>query len=542
MRLILGLFLILTFLTEATPALAQAQAYRRDVDFEWEEVPDAKFYDVEIRPVTEKGPGNAMTFKTKSALWVGKLVPGKYTMSLRSRDRRGVPGEWSPPSEFNVNLDPVKIKYPMAQEKIKTNETSAFSQKFEWLPVKGAKEYRFELTSEDGKTQVVETLEGLSHSVKLPVAMNYTWKITASGQNNMQSDAVTVTTFSVIGKKIESPKITPPESEFVRELTWSRPENVDKYDLTLSRLNPTAKKWERVLTQENVSEERFDFDSKHRGGVYRLDVKAKGPLRTDSESTRVQFKVLEGNRSPAAEYTAMVRKSIDRLTGWYGVASYLITQINYRGETPETGGLTTTTALGGTGRIGAGYFSPNDKWGFLAIADLSGFVISGDNHTYASVEVSGISRHTLGELGEGRLIGGLYYKEFPQLFGVPSNVGTPTIDFFQSTVVGPHLGAEYWHSLSPKLGFQLNAHVYYSLLNVKSPNGNNVEPRVSYQLGLMGSYRINNRFTGLMGLTQRMDQIAYKANKTGAPQEGPGNYDESRITGQYLSFYAEYGF
>ncbi|MBC7371141.1 MAG: hypothetical protein H7326_06230, partial [Bdellovibrionaceae bacterium] len=241
--------------------------------------------------------------------------------------------------------------------------------------------------------------------------------------------------------------------------------------------------------------------------------------------------------------TALVRKSIDRVSGWYAIASYLITQINYRGESPETGGLTTTTALGGTGRMGAGYFTKDDKWGFLTIVDMSGFTISGTNRTYASVEMSGISRYISGERGETRLIGGLYYKEIPQLIGTPSmTVGSSAVDFVQTSVLGPHVGAEYWYSITPKFGVQTNGHLYYSLATMKSPNGNPVEPRISYQLGLMGSYRFNNQFTGLMGLTQRYDEVAYKANKTGAAFQGNGEYDVTQITGSYLSFYAEYGF
>jgi len=358
----------------------------------------------------------------------------------------------------------------------------------------------------------------------------------------MQSDATTVAAFSLVGKKITAPTITPPESEFVREVKWNRPESVENYDVTLNRYNAQTKKFEKVLVQENVKDESFSFDENLPGGTYSLHVKAKGTMRETSETSKMTFKAVSGNRSPAAEYTALVRKSIDRVSGWYGVASYLITQINYSGETPETGGRTTTTALGGTGRLGAGYFTKDDKWGFLGIVDMSGFVISGKNRTYSSAEFSGISRYVMGDRGEGRLLAGIYYKETPQLFGTPAGTTEAQVNFFQSAAMGPHLGAEYWHSLTPKLGFQLNSHFYYSMITMSTPNGNDVEPRLSYQLGFMGSYRMNSRFTGLMGITTRMEQIAYKANKTGAAGEGTGLYDESRISGQYLSFYAEYGF
>jgi hypothetical protein len=547
MRVWISIFLMTAFLGGALPARA-AEAYRREVNFEWEEVPDAKSYEVEIRKVPDDGKTKPLTFKTKAAVWTGKLVPGKYTMSLRSRDVRGVPGDWNPPSEFEVSLDPVKVKSPVEKAEIKATDPEQISQKFEWGPVPGADEYRFELSSEDGKTQVTETLKDTSYTAKLPVAQNYTFKVTAFGAGAggavMQSEQVTTTTFSVLGKKIAAPKIAVPETEFVREIKWQKPDYAENFDLTLNRLNVTTKRWEKVLTQENVDTDTFDFGPDQPGGMYSLIIKAKGKMRGVSETSKINFKVVSGNRSPAAEYTALVRKSIDRVSGWYAIASYLVTQITYRGETPETAALTTTTALGGTGRLGAGYFTKDDQWGFITIVDMSGFKILGANRTYSSLEMSGISRYVTGERGETRLLAGLYYKELPQLIGTPSAVtGTiPNVTFVQSSVAGPHAGAEYWYSLTPKLGFQTNAHIYYSLLTMKSPNGNNVEPRISYQLGLMGSYRVNSQFTGLMGLTHRFDQISYRANKTGAALEGTGDYDDTRITGDYLSFYAEYGF
>jgi hypothetical protein len=540
MRIGLWFFIIATSFVVGTSALAET--YRREVSFEWEEMPDAKGYDIEIRKAS--GEGKALTFKTKDASWSGKLVPGKYVMSLRSRDHRGVPGEWGAPSEFMVNLDPVKIAAPKDQSKITTDKDQQIDQKFSWQPVNGANKYRFELASDDGVTKVDTAIAETTYTVSLPVAHHYTWKVTGLGDNEMQSDSVTSAELTLVGKKLEAPKIALPESEFVREIKWQKPEHAEKFDLILSRANPQTRKWDRVLVEENTTSDTLVFDEKYEGGTYNLVVKAKGNLRDSSSVAKASFKVVSGDRSPAAEYTALVRKSIDRVTGWYAIASYLVTQIDYFGETPETGGRTTTTAIGGTGRLGAGYFSKDDRWGFLTIADMSGFTISGGTRTYSSLEVSGILRTVAGERGEARAIGGLYYQELPQLIGVPSQAtaGAAQVEFVQSAVAGPHIGGEYWYSFTPKFGFQVNSHFYYSLLTMKSPNGNSVEPRLSYQVGLMGSYRFGPNFTGLMGLTHRTDQVAYKANKTGMAYEGLGDTDESRVTGDYLSFFAEYGF
>jgi hypothetical protein len=551
MRFWLLILILMTSFMSGTSA--QAQAYRREVSFEWEEMPDAKTYDVQIQMIPNDTsakvadgakPPKAMTFKTKEAVWSGKLVPGKYNMSLRARDHRGVPGDWSPVSEFIVNLDPVKISEPKENAKVASKDDTEIEQTFQWKPVNGANEYKFELTSEDGATKITETLKETKFKTTLPVAKNYTWKVVGFGQNDMQSDSPAENKLSVVGPRIPSPPITPPESEFVREVKWEKPAKTESFDIVLSKVNPKTRKYEKIFVQENYQDTQFAFDDKYEGGSYSLTVKAKANLRETSPVSKINFKVISGDRSPAAEYTALVRKSIDRVTGWYAIASYLITQIDYFGETPETGGRTTTTALGGTGRLGAGYFTKDDRWGFLAIADMSGFTISGANRTYSSLEVSGISRKVTGDRGELRGIAGLYYQELPQLIGIPSTSPTAQsqVTFVQSAVAGPHVGAEYWYSFTPKFGFQVNSHLYYSLLTMKSPNGNNVEPRPSYQVGLMGSYRFDANFTGLVGVTHRTDQLAYKANKTGSALEGAGDYNETRVTGTYLSFFAEYGF
>jgi hypothetical protein len=45
-----------------------------------------------------------------------------------------------------------------------------------------------------------------------------------------------------------------------------------------------------------------------------------------------------------------------------------------------------------------------------------------------------------------------------------------------------------------------------------------------------------------MGITRRFDQISYRANKVGSALEGTGDFDDTQITGNYLNFFAEYGF
>ena len=115
------------------------------------------------------------------------------------------------------------------------------------------------MTSEDGKTQITEKLSKTELKLKLPVASNYTWKVSSSNKDGIESEATAVGQFTILGKAIEEPEIQKPESEFVREVRWSRPNNVSSYDVFVFRLNPELKKWENFKTFENLRPNFMDY-------------------------------------------------------------------------------------------------------------------------------------------------------------------------------------------------------------------------------------------------------------------------------------------
>lgn len=517
-----------------------AEPYRRLVNFEWEPVEGAKHYEVELKQVKSDGAfGKTFNFKVKVADWNGRLTPGKYLMRLRSFDYRGVPGDWSEPSDFNVGLDIVKTESPAPDAKIKTDATDEMNVDFKWAAVGGAESYRFILTSEDGKTTIDETLKEPSFKAKVPVAQNYTWKVLARSPEGIESEATSVANFSLLGKPIAKPEIAKPESEFVRELTWKRPDHVTGFDVYILKYNEQTKKWDKFQTFENYQTDSLAFDEKWPGGKYQVAIKAKSDLRPDSPIVNQGFTVRNGDRSPAAEYTALVRKSIERVSGWYGIASYLVTQMQFQGSNPEKNSIVSYDVLGGTGRLGAGWFDPNKAWGFLGILDLSGFSFKGQTQTFAAVELNAVYRYSMGDRGEMRLQMGPYFKQLPETIG---DLFTGEYEYSTVTTAGPHFGGEYWYSLSPKLGLQFNAHLYLSLMKISTPNGQDIDPTLSTQFGVMGSYRFTPNFTGLVGYALREDRVAYKAISSTDTFAEEGDVNQSTIIGHYLNLFAEWAF
>lgn len=533
-------FFLLIFIF-ITAGAAEASKYRRLVNFEWEPIEGATSYEIELIPLKkESAEEKSFNFKTTKASWNGRLTPGKYLMRLRSRDYRGVPGDWSPQSDFHVGLDSAALKSPLSGS-IDTNATEKKEIEFRWDRVGGADQYEFTLTSEDGKTLITQKLTEPKVKVEVPVAASYSWTVKAVNAEGIASESTAAAKFTLNGKKLEKVSLEQPETEFVREITWAQPEHATSYDVFILHKNERSKKYEKFKSIEKTNLNTLNFDSSWPGGFYKIAVRAHAPRRPSSDLAKMGFRVRAGDRSPAAEYTALVRKSIDRVNGWYGIASYLFTEVKFTGVNPEKSTKLSYNAIGGTGRLGLGWFNPNTPWGFLGILDMSGFTFEGKTKTFASAELNSVYRISMGDRTELRLQAGPYFKEQPDTIG---DAQTQASEDAKIVSAGPHLGAEFWFSLTPKLGIQLNAHIYNSLLKIETPNDRVLEPSMSYQIGLLGSYRVTKDFTGLVGWAMREDRMKYESNPYTPldPSLNFGNTVESTIVGNYLNFFAEWAF
>lgn len=526
------LLLLITALT--LPAWAERLPLRL-VTLEWEGIEGARYYDVEIqvkRPNGKTGP--LRTILTREPQWSGRLRPGYYLLRVRGKDHRRVPGEWSEPMEVTVHLEKPKMKSPAEGFKHQSKDPREDDLQFTWERVPGAKTYVLSLTSENDSFKDSFTTRDLEKKVTLPAGQKIRWSLQAIGEQELTSESPAEGTVEVWGPALEKPTLRPPENPFVREVQWEGSEWDRFYQVRVDRWDESIKKWRNVHFEKEHKEARLSLPAEWQGGRYRLAVKAGSPYRETSKYNVISFPVAHGDRSPAAEYRATLLESIKRTKGWFFVASYLITNLEYQGFNSDNYGgralrVSLPSNLGGTGRLGIGYLPASTPWGFLAMADLTGFIINDLNPRYPSMEINAVRRNEMGALGELRQQFGVSYREFPEIIAENLN-RIDRVDSIGS--LGLHYGVEYWWALTPKLGFQVNAHAYPNLMSVKTPNGNPVKPSVSYQLGLLGSYRLGTRTTGLMGYAYRSDTQTYESNK--------GDTNSIEISGHYLNLFLEW--
>jgi hypothetical protein len=520
----------------AAPRTALAKAYQRNVTVEWDPIAGAETYDVEItrRPIGGEPAEDPVRTNIAGERWTVELTPGTYDMRVRSRDKRKVPGEWSAPQEFLVALEEVELKSPEKDAKVLSQEIDEKAVHFEWKAVGGADFYSFELESDDKKIKVTKTLKDPELKLILPVARQYLWKVQASTDKGITSPEYASGKFSLWAEQLDEPTVKISENGFVREINWSRPTYTENFTFSLSRWSPEKKDWITVESEAETRDSQIEFKPTWPGGSYRLLLRANATLRTSSKTVVRRFNVVAGDRSPAAEANMILRQSIERTRSWYVMASYLVTSMDYKGVNSDNGGAAKLSVnlpsnFGGTGRIGLGYLSEKTPWGFLGILDLSGFQVADSNPTFASLEGNAVYHFDKGANGEVRQQFGLFYKEMPEI--IARNLST--IDRVDKiTGVGGHYGFEYWYAYSPKFGLQGNAHLYQTLLSVQTPTGNPLKPALSYQLGLLGSYRLNSQLTGLAGYAYRKDSASYESSN--------GSENTVEITGHYLNFFLEW--
>lgn len=543
MRFFVGI-LISAALIWPSLVLGQENSIKRSMSLGWEEVPDSIAYELELVRVLPDGKKRKpLVFKTKTSDWSGQIAPGTYEMRLRAIDDRSVPGDWSDPSPIQVPLVAAVPVGPTNQAVIKSNEDQEQEVKLEWQAVPGAVKYVVEVLNE--KSEVVQSAEAerTSAEIKLAVGKDHTWRVAAISSEGIRGEVVSQPNqFTLIGKTITPPAIEKPDSKFVTKVAWAPAPFASKYDYRITR-KTKAGKWVKVAAKKGVSDTEVLLDPKKPGGLYRLEVTAHGEKRESSAPAAVEFNVYQGLRTPAAIETAKLREAMELDLDHYFVATYLLTQLTYLGTNYEYNSIRPAfTALAGTGRIGYGYM-PKGKWGFVSNVDMSGVILDGKNRLFASADFLFAWRTYLSQATQFRLLTGGFYKEVPELLSFPTS---SSIDVKNISFMGPALGAQVWHSLTYKLGVQLNLMTNLGILKVSTPSGGALNPSLTTQAGVLFSYRLKNHVTGFAGVAKRQDKISYKAKPQSNPAElnfaKEGDVNSVSMDGTYLNLYMEWGF
>ena len=530
-----------------------AEAYQRSLSFEWEPVPDATGYQVELTPIVEGDKGKPLKYKSKSAAWSGTIEAGSYELRIRSFDDRGVPGEWSEAQALVVALPPLSPIAPKQKQRILSKSDSSEEVVFSWKPMPNAKNYIVNIQSLDGSFKKTLETEEPQVDVDLPVARSYSWSVYGKDSEGQDGDTMdTPIRFVVYGTRVDSPDIDEPSSPYIDKVSWKGAEFSTKHSVLLKYKDNG--RWKTVLKQKGQTSSSIDIPAKFPGGEYQISVVSAGSLRRTSEPSRLEFELAKGDRSPAALAQARLKESIQKPTRWYGIASYLVTTLDYTG-TDGTSNPQFSSAIGGTGRIGLGYQKGGSKWGYFGIVDMTGFDLgvalddgAGDiqrddsgnaitenvRSTYVSYELHATYSTYFWGPNQIQFSGGIYSKEMPFLSAPKVNDVTTEGDINTASHQGIHAGIQYWRPITNQLGVQLYMRTYVGLTgSASTPDGAGDVSGDAFQAGLLGSYRLADKWTGYAGITTREDNIDLNNG---------GNSASATLSGTYINLKLEVSF
>ncbi len=510
-------------------------AAESNVELEWEGVENAKSYDLEV-----KSTKNTFKFQTKEPIWAGRLSPGFFKMRIRARDKRGVPGEWSEYQEFKVFLDSPEFVNPTSGSIVASQNNDTQNVTFKWKKVFAGKKYILDVQGLDSTFRKQIELNDEKATMELPVATKFMATIRAANEvltSNPEKDRVAE--FIVSGKKLAAPKLVQPESLFVREIKWNKPEFAQAYSYTLEKMDAKSQKFNVVEEGKELRGEAMPFKKEYPGGTYRVTVKSIANYRPSSEAVSLKFTAKEGDRTERAEALARLRESIERLSGWFGIASYLINSVQYQNLNYDlTGTQTTYNAIGGSLRAGVGYVTMKNPWGYYLAAESSTLKVDGfGDIKYNMFEVNSFFKMKPNDAGEFRQTAGLVYKELPDL---TTNFAGTVKNTSAIAALGLRYGVEYWHAMTPKLGLQANAHIFPLIAGQKTTNGQAFVPSTSVQAGFLISYRWSKNLTTLGGYAYRTDKMEYKTAPTSTFPNPAADKNSATLKGHYLNLFLEY--
>jgi hypothetical protein len=280
---LLQLFFIAAVALLAVPVTAN----ERQVSLNLEELPGAKFYEVDVS--TESGEA-VKRLKFAENEFTIPLKAGRYRLRTRSLDSRMVTGAWSEWEELIVPPANVQMKRAPQKPVLAAGGSLKADVPLIWQSVPGTESYKLLVLDTEGKTVFETTISDNKINLKMTAG---DYKVVISGITaGIESLEKTEVPVSVIGAQmppVEIQDILRGESGF--SVAWSAAAEGAEYKVSLQRRdideNIDEQMWEDVATFDNQTVTNLVLPNDLRPGAYRVNIAAaaKG-WRPSAESVK----------------------------------------------------------------------------------------------------------------------------------------------------------------------------------------------------------------------------------------------------------------
>lgn len=445
MKFILFIFLTLSSLS----AFAQDSRW---IDIEWEEVPGASQFEVELFEGEGANLKPRGKYKVDTPSWSSAVPPGKYSLRLRSLDKRGVPGEWTESFPLKVRMHNPKLLLPGSNAKVASGQVD-----FEWSQEEGADSYQIVVKNESERIVHNGIEKDTRANVYLEDLGTYSWAVYAleAGEKQRTQEEFTTASFrnfTRVGGELESPAVKLKIGQKVR-IDWGKVRSAKAYEIDYrpEAENGKPKKFKIATTA-------FAFSAaKLSEGVTTISIRAVAAGYPDSPATVLQLEK-SGNSVELQDIIQGGKKEVDEIhaseISWKDDISLALTLGKYSYESTNE---KTDTQLNQKKLTTAGL---NLEWiskpklnSLKRKYELSYLQLSSGPEAGNKIRGSA-SLMTERKLARGNLYygGGLNYLRLPAFLGDRFNE-----DIFvkNSTSLGPLLFVGYQVPLAEKTALQL---------------------------------------------------------------------------------------
>ena len=545
MKIILHLLLFILLIFQTTIVFS-ADKTSRWIDLDWDEVPGAKGYDVELFEVIDQKNFSRGVFHTETPHWAKESNPGKYNIKMRALDSRKVPGPWGEALPFVVRLPSAQMIRPLNNEILTASEMNELLVTFQWSNVTGALFYQLVVFNSKNKVILNEITKDIEVKYKLSQIDNYKWYLFPMFSPNEKKDPEDFLSnkdenlkekfFSIKGQILKTPVL---DVEIIKKkgllFRWNEVFRAETYLYEVFKeednkevkkiLNGSTKKHQFAFGKNNLSD-----------GKYIINIKATSSDYQDSESARVIFKI-EKDSFEVTNNESINREASNRpleassLQGQFGYPSLQYTSRNFETDTTNDQLFRGVTIQG--------------RWrkniSNLRYQNILKFEISQVADSATEVIFFNISE----TIGKDILIGqshfyvaaGLRFDSTPFL---KADMGNNTISKLSYKSTGPELNLQFNHHWNSFWSNELKSSLFFPLLGLSIPNGGKIKTSLNYELELKLVGTVSSLFDFYSGFNMTSHSIKTLAIVGGSGHALAGDVNEIKYTANYFTFGMEF--
>jgi hypothetical protein len=298
---------------------------------------------------------------------------------------------------------------------------------------------------------------------------------------------------------------------------WRKVREAERYQLTVFRDSDG-----KIMLNEFVKDSSYLAGLPHET-KYHWQVIAYNPGEKDKGPGSDRYPAQEGGKPMALPsqvfsidtYIKLELSNSEEPSQLYAWASHRSSMIGYVANNYDNGTALRDNVFGGTGEIAIGYWHRKTDYGFLGIADLSGFTIESQTYMYNSASLLFGKRYKLGGNKRLRWWGGVTYHETPEII---SDLLVTQISFAKIAGYGPEGRISYMFDVTKSIGGHVFGQLTYVPFILETPNGQPAVSPIAYGVGIQGTKRLENGWVGMLGYSYQGEQAGYGSfDRTGNP-------------------------